>query len=98
MRALLVEDEEKLLTVIAKALKAEGFAVDTASSGARGLELSFTYNYDVVILDIMLPHVTGSDILRKLRAAGRQMPILILTARDSVADKVTHLDVGASAT
>ena len=95
MRALLVEDEEKLLTVIAKALKAEGFAVDTASSGARGLELSFTYNYDVVILDIMLPHVTGSDILRKLRADGRQMPILILTARDSVADKVTHLDVGA---
>lgn len=95
MRALLVEDEEKLSSVIARGLKAEGFAIDTAADGARGLEMALAYAYDIIVLDIMLPRLSGSEVLRDIRTHNRQVPILMLTAKDSVADKVKHMDAGA---
>lgn len=95
MRALLVEDEEKLSGVLVRGLKAEGFAVDTAADGARGLEMFAAYGYDIIILDIMLPGLSGSEVLDQIRIKNRKVPILMLTARDSVEDKVKHLDAGA---
>lgn len=95
MRVLLVEDEEKLVEIISRGLKAEGFAVDSATDGAQGLDLALSYAYDMIVLDIMLPTVNGGDILRLIRQRNRAVPILILTARDAVADKVRHLEAGA---
>src|SRR5579883_2167439 len=95
MRILLVEDEERVASVISKGLEAEGYAVDEAHDGARGLELAMAYHYDLVILDIMLPKISGTDVLRDLRRNQSQIPVLILTAKDSTQDKVKHLDKGA---
>ncbi len=95
MRALLVEDEEKLANIIGRGLKAEGFAVDVASDGVRGLELAITYGYDVIILDIIVPKLSGTEVLSGIRQKNRQVPVLMLTARDAVADKVAHLEAGA---
>ena len=95
MRVLLVEDEEKLSNIIARGLKAEGFVVDVAADGQRGLEMAAIYSYDAIILDIMLPKVSGSEVLAEIRTTNRQVPILMLTAKDTVADKVKHLDAGA---
>ncbi|HZS48166.1 MAG TPA: response regulator transcription factor [Blastocatellia bacterium] len=95
MRILLVEDEERVLSFVAKGLTAEQFAVDTAVDGCEGLTLAETYKYDLMILDLMLPGVSGSEILRKVRAKDKKVPILILTARDFIADKVKNLDSGA---
>jgi two-component system copper resistance phosphate regulon response regulator CusR len=95
MRLLLVEDEQKLVDVLARGLKAEGFAVDAATTGTEGLELAQTYPYDLIVLDIMLPGLSGSDVLKSVRAKNRAVPILMLTARDAVAEKVRHLEAGA---
>jgi len=95
MRALLVEDETKLSGVVARGLKAEGFAVDAAADGVRGLELATAYAYDIIILDIMLPGLSGGAVLESIRKHNRHVPILMLTAKDSVADKVKHLEAGA---
>ncbi len=95
MRILLVEDEDKVSRFVARGLVAERFAVDTARNGRAGLELAQTYQYDLIILDLMLPELSGSDLLRRLRRSNAQVPILILTARDSVADKVGHFEAGA---
>src|SRR5215469_7764627 len=95
MRILLVEDEERVLNFVAKGLAAEQFAVDTAVDGDQGLSLAETYQYDLMILDLMLPGVSGSEILNRVRARDKQVPILILTARDFIADKVKNLDAGA---
>ena len=95
MRVLVVEDEEKLLSVLTRGLKDEGFAVDTAQTGGQGLDLATTYNYDIIVLDIMLPGINGSEILKAIRARTRAVPILMLTARDAVADKVKHMEAGA---
>ena len=95
MRILLVEDEEKVSRFIVRGLVAEGFAVDAAADGPRGLELATTYNYDLIILDLMLPGLSGTEVLRHIRRADHRVPILMLTARDAVADKVEHLEAGA---
>jgi len=95
MRVLIVEDEEKLLDVIGRGLKAEGFAVDSACNGRYGLELATSYDYDVIILDIMLPELSGTELLKTLRQKNIQAPIIMLTAKDAIADKIKHLEAGA---
>ena len=95
MRILLVEDEEKVARFIVRGLAAEGFAVDAAADGPSGLDLASTYNYDLIVLDLMLPGLSGTEVLRQIRRADHRVPILMLTARDGVADKVEHLEAGA---
>ena len=95
MRILLVEDEAKVSTFIARGLVEERFAIDVAADGQAGLDLATTYNYDLVILDLGLPKLDGSHVLRRLRAHNAHVPILILTARDAVADKVGNFEAGA---
>ena len=95
MRILIVEDEEKVSRFIVRGLAAEGFAVDAASDGPSGLELATTYRYDLIVLDLMLPGMSGTEVLRQIRRADHRVPILMLTARDAVADKVEHLEAGA---
>jgi heavy metal response regulator len=95
MRILLVEDEEKVSGFVARGLMAERFAVDVIGDGQSGLELATTYSYDLVILDLMLPKMDGTQVLRRLRSQNVNVPVLILTARDAVSDKVGNFDVGA---
>ena len=95
MRILLVEDEAKVSGSVARGLTAERFAVDVAADGQSGLDLATTYHYDLVILDLMLPVLDGSQVLRRLRTQNVQVPVLILTARDGVADKVGNFEAGA---
>jgi len=95
MRLLLIEDEEKVSRFIVKGLMAERFAVDVASEGDRGLELARTYNYDLIILDLMLPGLSGTEVLRLVRRQNERVPVLVLTARDAVTDKVRHFEIGA---
>jgi len=95
MRILLVEDEEKVSRFVARGLTAERFAVDVALDGQSGLDLATTYQYDLVILDLMLPKLDGSEVLRRIRTQNTHVPVLILTARDTVADKVGTFEAGA---
>lgn len=95
MRILLVEDEEKVSRFIVRGLTAEGLAVDSAGDGTTGLELATTYDYDLIILDLMLPGLSGTEVLRRIRANNHRVPILMLTARDAITDKVEHLEAGA---
>ena len=95
MRILLVEDETKVSSFVARGLTEERFAVDVAADGKSGLDLATTYHYDLVILDLMLPVLDGSQVLRRLRSENVQVPVLILTARDAVADKVGNFEAGA---
>lgn len=95
MRLLYVEDEPALLQVTAKRLKAEGYGVDACADGAEALDYIEVTDYDAVILDIMLPGRDGLSILREMRAQGNHTPVLLLTARDTVADRVAGLDTGA---
>jgi two-component system copper resistance phosphate regulon response regulator CusR len=95
MRILLVEDERKVSAFVARGLTAERFAVDVVADGAEGLELATTYSYDLVILDLMLPKMDGSEVLRRLRTQNVNVPVLILTARDAVTDKVGNFEAGA---
>ncbi|MBU0468150.1 MAG: response regulator transcription factor [Candidatus Omnitrophica bacterium] len=95
MRILIVEDEKKIANFIQKGLKAEKYIVDVAYNGDEGLHLADANEYDLVILDIMLPGKDGIYICRELRKNGINTPILMLTARDSVSDKVQGLDSGA---
>lgn len=95
MRLLLIEDEEKVARFIVKGLTAERYAVDAAADGASGLELAQTYSYDLIILDLMLPGLSGTEVLRRVRQQSAQVPVLVLTARDALADKVQHFEAGA---
>jgi two-component system copper resistance phosphate regulon response regulator CusR len=95
MRLLLVEDEEKVSRLIVKSLTAERFAVDVAADGAIGLEMVGTYHYDLIILDLMLPVLSGTDALRQIRQRDEHVPVLVLTARDAIGDKVRHFEIGA---
>jgi DNA-binding response OmpR family regulator len=95
MRLLLVEDYPPLQKSVAKGLREAGFAVDVTGDGEEGLWYATTNDYDVVILDLMLPKVDGLTILRQLREKGRPVHVLILTAKDTVADRVRGLDQGA---
>ncbi len=95
MRILLVEDEPSAAGMLAKGLREEAYAVDVAADGERALELAFVNDYDLVILDVMLPRKGGFEVCRELRASGSAVPVLMLTARDAVEDRVTGLDSGA---
>ena len=94
MRILLVEDEEKVSRLVSRGLAAEQYAIDTAFDGRRGLEMAVTYQYDLIILDLMLPVMSGTEVLRHLRQVNQQVPVLILTARDALSDKVGHFEAG----
>ena len=95
MRILLVEDEPKVADFIARGLTAERFAVDVAKDGPSGLELATTYHYDLILLDLMLPRMDGTEVLRRIRSTNSTVPVLILTAKDAVADKVGNFEAGA---
>ncbi len=95
MRLLLVEDEPDLAEVVRRGLEEEGYAVDISLDGEDGAWRATTMDYDIAVLDIMLPGVNGLEILRRMREAGRHAPVLLLTARDTVADRVLGLDLGA---
>ncbi len=94
MRILVVEDEPRLLRNLAKALREESYAVDTAENGEDGLFKAETYDYDAIVLDIMLPQLDGWEVLARLRKHKRT-PVLMLTARDGSKDRVRGLDSGA---
>jgi two-component system OmpR family response regulator len=94
MRVLVVEDEPDLRRLLEQALREEGYAVDVAEDGPTGLYKATTWDYDAVVLDLMLPGMTGWDVLSRLRAA-KTVPVLILTARDGLTDRVRGLDTGA---
>jgi len=95
MRVLLVEDDKRLSGSLARGLRCEGYAVDLAASGEQALSAAHVHDYDLVILDVMLPGPDGVAVCRALREAGSWCPVLMLTARDGVADRVRGLDAGA---
>lgn len=95
MRVLYVEDSPVLLRTVRRALRHTGYAVDTAADGEAGLASAELHEYDLVILDVMLPKLDGLEVLRRMRAVGRQTHVLLLTARDTVADRVQGLRIGA---
>jgi two-component system, OmpR family, response regulator len=95
MRVLVIEDDAGLAAVLARGLEEAGFAVDSAGDGAAGLWLGTENEYDAVVLDLGLPDIDGLHVLARLRAAGRWAPVLVLTARDTVPDRVAGLDGGA---
>ncbi len=95
MKILVVEDEKKTASYLRKGLAESGFVVDIAEQGEDGLELARTTAYDLIILDVMLPGRDGWSVLAELRRAGKQVPVLFLTARDSIEDRVKGLEGGA---
>jgi heavy metal response regulator len=96
MRILVVEDEKKIAGFIKRGLKEEGYAVDVAADGDEGYELASVNDYDLIILDIMLPKCDGVKLCKKLRSDRVETPVIMLTAKTSVQDKVTGLDAGAN--
>ena len=95
MRLLLVEDDTKLSDILARSLREQGYAVDVSYDGTDAVYQASVNEYDALILDVNLPKQSGVEVSRGLRAKGRSMPILMLTARDAVNDRVTGLDAGA---
>lgn len=94
-RILVVEDEGKIANLLKRGLEEEGYEVDLAADGAEGLDLALGRHYDLIVLDIGLPEVDGMEVCRELRRKGHLTPVIFLTARDSVHDKVLGLDLGA---
>jgi DNA-binding response OmpR family regulator len=94
-RILIVEDEQRIASFVAKGLRAEGHAVEVAADGTAGLDQALGGGFDLMVLDIGLPGMSGFDVLDQLRAQGSRMPVIVLTARDSVTDTVSALDGGA---
>jgi len=95
MRMLLVEDEKKVSELVARALRSERYAVDVAEDGPQGWALAEAFDYDLIILDVMLPGFSGTELLKRIRRKNQQVPILVLTARDATAEKVSHFEAGA---
>jgi DNA-binding response OmpR family regulator len=95
MRILLIEDEPELVQVLKRGLEEDGHAVDVTHDGENGLELARMEPFDLIVLDVMLPKVDGYRVCRQLRSEGYNMPVLMLTARDAVDDRVRGLDAGA---
>jgi heavy metal response regulator len=96
MRILIIEDELKVAVFIRKGLEQEGYAVDVAHDGEEGLYQAENFDYDAMILDVMLPKVSGLEVLKKIRQRNLSLPVLILTAKGSVEEKVAGLDSGAN--
>jgi two-component system OmpR family response regulator len=95
MRVLVVEDEAKLAELLARGLREEGYAADVSATGEDALWMAKAANYDVIVLDVMLPGIDGFATCRRLRTSGVWSPVLFLTARDDVADRIEGLDTGA---
>jgi two-component system OmpR family response regulator len=95
MRVLVVEDDVKMAGLLRRGLDEEGLSADVARTGADALWMASATEYDAIVLDVMLPGTTGFDVCRRLRESGSWTPVLMLTARDSVDDRVAGLDVGA---
>lgn len=95
MKILIVEDEKKMASFLERGLKEESHVVDIAYDGEKGLEYAVTNDYDLLIVDWMLPKMNGVDLCHHLRKEKKQVPVLILTAKDSVEDKIKGLDAGA---
>jgi DNA-binding response OmpR family regulator len=95
MRLLLIEDERKVADFIVRGLRAERFAVDVAYDGTSGWEMASTIDYDLIILDLMLPGLSGTELLKRFRRKGGNAAVLVLTARDATADKVENFEAGA---
>jgi DNA-binding response OmpR family regulator len=95
MRLLLIEDERKVADFIARGLRAERFAVDVAYDGTSGSELATSTDYDLIILDLMLPGLNGTELLQRYRRKGGNAAVLVLTARDATKDKVLNFEAGA---
>ena len=95
MRVLVVEDEEKILSFLRKGLRESGYTVDTATDGNDALQMALNREYDLIILDIMLPGIDGWKVMERLRDAKKEVPVLFLTARDNVQDRIKGLELGA---
>ena len=95
MRLLLVEDDEKIAGFVEKGLKSSGFAVDVARTGPDGLDMALGADFDTLIVDIMLPGMDGFALIEKLRAKGKNTPIIVLSARGRVGDRIKGLEAGA---
>jgi DNA-binding response OmpR family regulator len=95
MRILIIEDERKVADMISRGLKAERYAVDLADNGESGWAMAHTYDYDLVILDLGLPGIDGSEVLRRIRGRNERVPVLVLTARDAMVSKVECFEAGA---
>ena len=94
MRVLVAEDEKRLNKIICEALEDEGYSVDACFDGVQALEYARSADYDVMIMDIMMPRMSGLDAVRQMRREGNGAPVLFLTARDSIADRVEGLESG----
>jgi two-component system copper resistance phosphate regulon response regulator CusR len=95
MRILIAEDEKKLLDILNRTLRAEGFSVDGVTTASDGLEHIKLYNYDLVILDLQLPDASGTSLLRQIREQHQKMPVLVLTARGDIESKIMNFEAGA---
>src|ERR1700735_5020356 len=95
MRILIVEDDRKLADFVARGLRAERFAVDLAGNGREGESYIHSYAYDLLVLDLMLPQLSGTELLRRVRESHASLPVLVLTARDAIEDKIMHFEAGA---
>lgn len=95
MRILIVEDDRKVAGFVARGLREERFAVDLADNGRDGELYLNSYQYDLLVLDLLLPILSGTELLKRVRQAHPSLPVLVLTARDTVADKVLHFEAGA---
>ena len=95
MRILVIEDEPKTAAYLQKGLTEQGFVVDSTASGDEGLKMAISTKYEIIILDVMLPGRDGWSVMQGIKAAGLQTPVLFLTARDTVADRVKGLELGA---
>ena len=95
MHVLIVEDEKKTSAFIKKGLSEENFTTDVADNGRDGLELALTREYDLILLDVMLPGIDGWEVLKRLRARGKETPVLLLTVLSEVEDRVKGLELGA---
>ena len=95
MRVLVIEDEVKTAAFLRKGLKEEGYTADVAHRGDEGLNLALSREYDLIILDVMLPGLDGWEVIKKIRSTHRDTPVLFLTARDAVQDRIKGLELGA---
>jgi DNA-binding response OmpR family regulator len=95
MKALVVEDEPKIGAFLTRGLESEGFTVHVASDGVKALEVATSTWFDVVVLDLVLPGLSGEEVLRRLRERGSTVPVIVLTAKDAVSDRVANLEAGA---
>src|ERR1044071_3791198 len=95
MRVLVVEDEPRMANVIAKGLREQSYAVDVAWGGVAGLYQTSVNDYDIIVLDVLLPHCDGYEVCRELRRRGNTTPVLMLTARAAVDDRIAGFDAGA---